>query len=428
MLASIFTPISNIVTTVVLAISMLTGSIAGVTSPNSLDFGALQGAADFRSSLASSITDDASSFTLVSTSTASGVDLVQGQQYGFKIGGREYAIGTLSAGKEITSVTRGVSPITGTTTASLAEPWGRGTVVEITDAPLLLEISNKVSGTQYFDSILTYNSAFSFSTTSNQLASTLFVKGAVDTASSSVYTVLTQAANTISGLLTFSTLPVTSVECSGGTQFCNKDYIDAQVIAGGTDGTDSVKGVYELATKAEVAAGTGTGSTGAFLVIPASMATSSSDVATTSVVVTGTDGKIDNSFLNLASTVSVRAYQSSGTELTATPATLAFQAEDLDTDTMHDNSTNNERLTINTAGTYLVGASVEAGDLTIGADIVLNGSTVIASGGAPSNTGNDGLSVLTLYEFAQNDYVTVVASVNGTGNTTVASFWAYKID
>lgn len=42
----------------------------------------------------------------------------------------------------------------------------------------------------------------------------------------------------------------------------------------------------------------------------------------------------------------------------ATNTTLAFNGESFDTDTMHDNTTNNSRLTINTTGRYMYGADI----------------------------------------------------------------------
>ena len=60
----------------------------------------------------------------------------------------------------------------------------------------------------------------------------------------------------------------------------------------------TVAGTIQVATQAQIAAGTVTGSTGGFLALTSQYATSTSQVATTSVVVTKTNGKIDPSFLN----------------------------------------------------------------------------------------------------------------------------------
>src|SRR3990167_2948783 len=99
--------ITSILSSALIGLSMLTSSIAGITLPDqTFTAGAIQGAADFRTSLAATITDSATTMTLVSTSTTSGINLVQGNTYGFKLGGQEYVIGTLSSGKQITGMTR----------------------------------------------------------------------------------------------------------------------------------------------------------------------------------------------------------------------------------------------------------------------------------------------------------------------------------
>jgi microcystin-dependent protein/ribosomal protein L14 len=79
----------------------------------------------------------------------------------------------------------------------------------------------------------------------------------------------------ITGLWTFNAFPVTPTTSTS---------------------TETTAGYVEIATKAEAAAGTTLGGTSAPLVLPASMATSTSQVATTSVVVTNTSGKIADNF------------------------------------------------------------------------------------------------------------------------------------
>lgn len=258
-----FSYIAKAISSAFLALSLFFG---GQPAPAPLA-GTIQPAADFRTSLVSGITSSATTMTLTSTSTASGEVLVSGNTYGFKIGGQEYVLGTLSAGKQITSMTRGVSLITGTTTGGVAQAWGRGTAVEITDAPILLQISNKISGTEYFDSILTYASRLVFSSTSEQLSSARFAIGAAGVASSSVFAKLTTDANTYSGLNTYTTLPQSSTACSTANQFCNKTYVDGVAVAGASNADQTTKGIVEVATTAEINAGTATGGTGAALVV-----------------------------------------------------------------------------------------------------------------------------------------------------------------
>lgn len=270
-----------------LSLSVLFGGQA-VQQPTQ-DFGAIQAVADYRSTLASGITSSATSFTLVSTSTASGEYLTQGNTYGFKLGGREYVLGTLSSGKQITSVTRGISLITGTTTGGTAEAWGRGTTVEITDAPILLQISNKVSGREYFDTALTYAQRNTISSSSEQIPSASFVSGFANVASSSVYSMLTGSANTYSGAtstVTQGLYTTTAYKCDTNTNslaLCDKSYIDGVAVAGASNANTTVKGIVEQATASELSAGTATGGTGAVLFVDPSTLSQSGYASSTQV-------------------------------------------------------------------------------------------------------------------------------------------------
>ena len=91
---------------------------------------------------------------------------------------------------------------------------------------------------------------------------------------------------------------------------------------------------------------------------------------------------------------------------------LAFNSERYDTDSMHSTVTNNSRITINTAGLYVVTAHVEFGAGTYdfaSVAIRLNGATFIAIHDAPSTSGiyGNSRSVSTVYKFGANDYVEV---------------------
>lgn len=76
---------------------------------------------------------------------------------------------------------------------------------------------------------------------------------------------------------------------------------------------------------------------------------------------------------------SVQAYATGTTSLTAnTYVTVAYAAENWDTDTMHDNVTNNSRITFTTAGKYVVIAnSATTSPVVFGNRIRLNGSTIL---------------------------------------------------
>ncbi len=73
---------------------------------------------------------------------------------------------------------------------------------------------------------------------------------------------------TIAGVKTFSSFPVTpSSAPTTDYQVANKKYVDDAAFAGVSDASETVKGVVEEATDAEVAAGTAVGATGAKLFI-----------------------------------------------------------------------------------------------------------------------------------------------------------------
>ena len=129
---------------------------------------------------------------------------------------------------------------------------------------------------------------------------------------------------------------------------------------------------------------------------------------------------------------SVRAFASTSTITTITTyASVTFDGEDFDTDTMHSNVTNNSRLTFTTAGKYIVGSTITtSANQSVFIRLLLNGTTVIAEANA-GNGGSDSRTISTLYNFAATDYVEVqVKSGNLTITTTTGNqcnFWAKKI-
>lgn len=208
--------------------------------------------ADFRSSLSASIDPDATEMTI--TTFVSGQDsLVIGETYGFKIGGREYVLGTASTSNKIVNMTRGLSRRTATTTyATYAEQWGRGTAVEITDAPLILDLANKANGITPYTSPLKYSGV---STTT---------LGLNDDNISSV------------------------------------GYAKSLAFGGVPSASETAAGYVELATQIEAASSTSLGSTGSRVILPATISTSTYNAATAvlRVVMTKNNGKIDDNFIS----------------------------------------------------------------------------------------------------------------------------------
>ncbi|MCR2833472.1 hypothetical protein [Parerythrobacter lacustris] len=123
-----------------------------------------------------------------------------------------------------------------------------------------------------------------------------------------------------------------------------------------------------------------------------------------------------------------RVYQTSGVSLSGGVA-IPFQAEHFDTDSMHDNSTNNTRITFNTAGFYAIGGSLYLSTTDAGrVGIRLNGSTDLASNYFTTSSGLAAGSVTTFHEFQIGDYIELVGTSNGTSSgDTRTNFWAVKI-
>jgi len=225
---------------------------------NEENFGGLTGSAhlpqviaNFEDSLASKITSTATSLTLVDGTTPAGNTL--SGWYGLTLesgsANMEYILANCT-GTACTSLTRGLSTDTGTSTvASLKFEHRRGASVKITDYPNLTIITNILNGADGVPDKLYYDSQPTI--TSNE-------------------------------------------------DIATKKYVDDVALVSAPDATESVKGVSELATGAEAAAGTSSGSA-ARLVLPASLATSSPFSTGYKIPVTGSDGKLSNDFLNTTS-------------------------------------------------------------------------------------------------------------------------------
>lgn len=95
-----------------------------------------------------------------------------------------------------------------------------------------------------------------------------------------------------------------------------------------------------------------------------------------------------------------------------TPTALNFNSELFDTDAIHDNSTNNTRLTCKTAGVYLIIGQVGFASNSTGVRQTafrLNGTTYLAFssvGASPNYAARHMLS--TVYPLAVNDYLEII--------------------
>lgn len=207
----------------------------------------------FESSLRSRVTAEATSMTLVSGTDASG-DALSGT-IGFVIDegttSEEFVICTAS-GTALTSCLRGLDPVDGETeVTALKKEHRRGASVKISNFPQLAIISRILNGDETIPNLLTYDTS-----------------------------VLIGVGSATSTLTT-------------------KYYVDNVAVAGASNADESTKGIGEIATPSEMAASTPTGGTGANLILWSKYATSTSQVAQNSIVITDTDGKIDQSFYDL---------------------------------------------------------------------------------------------------------------------------------
>lgn len=101
---------------------------------------------------------------------------------------------------------------------------------------------------------------------------------------------------------------------------------------------------------------------------------------------------------------------------TGVDVTLTFNQERFDTDGMHDNATNNSRITFITAGVYVMTLCMTweanaTGDRKI--RIRLNGTTIIAADEKSSDQNDDfDHTVSTVYKVAANDYIEAYVAQN----------------
>jgi hypothetical protein len=113
-----------------------------------------------------------------------------------------------------------------------------------------------------------------------------------------------------------------------------------------------------------------------------------------------------------------------------TATVLAFNLERYDTDTMHSTVTDNSRITINTAGVYVVTANILFEGNATGArhvELRLNGTTIIGYVVAtPTGTVGQRVEVTTQWKFAATDYVEVRVTQTSGGALNVQTAAEYS--
>ncbi len=148
------------------------------------------------------------------------------------------------------------------------------------------------------------------------------------------------ANDTVTGLWTFNTLPYLSTSTPTDPRQAVSLYQFQQATStGGTNGSELVKGVWQGATGAQAGASTLTGSTGARLVVPTSITTSTGGVTSTIPVTRSDNGRLDATFGGLAwslanldgNTLVVQNPASATSTPTATSIPIATASGTLDT-------------------------------------------------------------------------------------------------
>jgi hypothetical protein len=204
----------------------------------------------FETSLQSKITTSDTSMTLVSGTDRNGTALS-----GFicftideNSSNVEYVCGTASS-TSITSMTRGIDPITGTSSVtSLKKSHNRGASVKITDYPALAIVSRVLNGNETLPNRLVYDSSIATST--------------------------------------FTTY-----------NLVNKQYVDGVTLQGAPTATSTTPGVVQLASGSELSAGTA--QSGAYTLVPRNSFFNFTPQAATTVPVTNAAGKLAQGFLDL---------------------------------------------------------------------------------------------------------------------------------
>lgn len=233
--------------------------LAPVPTTPSITVGAAlpSGVAVFETALQSPITSTATSMTLAANAVSGGSVLSGYNCFTIDEGSSqaEYVCGTVS-GTNVTGLTRGIDPITATTTnATLQFAHRRGADVKVTDYPLIQILRNQLNGNDTIPNVIAYTSGTGCVTNS--------------------------ASNTL----------------------CDKNYIDTRVIAGAPNATELVNGISQLATGLQAASSTSNGSTGARLVIPSSLSTSTPGSVGLWNVMTLNDGNISPLFVDGSSEI-----------------------------------------------------------------------------------------------------------------------------
>lgn len=305
----------------------------------------------FETTLASAITSSATSFTLTSATDADGTSLAS-STYAFVIdegSSNEEIVLADCTGTTCTNAERGISVRTGNTeVTALKKAHRRGASVKITDAPLLPLVARILRG---------------------------------------------------EGTVEFTP--------SDGGHLTTKDYVDSLAFGTSTVAASEIDdGFVELATQAEMAAGTNLGGSGSSLVLQSRYATSSCDVVGQHVTVTdSTTGKLssdclDDSAVNTATMIAGGTINGATLPVpvyASTTPNQVFPSDANGTGTMRfigfaiSDGTASSSITVQTSGLVSGFTGLDVGETyyvqdTIGTIGTTQGSTAIVVGVAVTST------------------------------------------
>ena len=318
----------------------LTGVFAPAPSSEPLGVALPSGTAVFETSLAAPISSSATTMTITANSVRGGGSLSGYQCFTIDEGSAqsEYVCGTVAT-TTVTSLERGLSPADGVTEdTDLKFAHRRGASVKITDFPLIQRLASQNSGTGTFASAIKYASSVA-----------------------------------------------TATLATDGQNIASVAYANSLSFGAVAQSSEAAGGFVELATGAEAASSTLSG-TAARLVLSTAIATSAAPSSGNVVVVTGDDGNIDSGFIpDLFGSTTLRTYNATSTW--TKPASL-------------------KRIDIWVCGAGGNGSAGTAG----------------SESGAGGGAGGCGFEILDATELAATSSVQIVVSLSPSGTSKFSTF------
>ena len=239
----------------------------------------------------------------------------------------------------------------------------------------------------------------------------------------------TSSATLVFGSTTPPTYDADPIWANFSTQvLADVSYVNSVVAAGAANASETVKGIVQLATATQAALGTATGSTGARLDLPASLATSTPTFQGTNVIpVTGTSNKLSQLFLDLTQTFNVSGlWNFSATTTMATSTVASTTATVANIGTLNVNTFNGQVVSYQdflSSGTWTKPATASTSDIV--EVMAWGGGGAGGSGSNGKGGGGGGACVQAQYRMSDlPSSITVTvggtqSSAGGAGNNTI---------